>query len=307
MLETKGFLYIKIKIRMTNPKKIILSLAVLISAISLLITACKKDNSSGSEQQPKKLSVYLTDDPCMYDSVFVDIRYVEVKIDTSDEHMNDNHFDDHDSDADDDHQDHDQFGKWDTLGITPGVYNIMKLRNGVDALLGTANLPKGSIRKIRLTLGTNNSVIISGISHLLNLYTGTTNYVYVKIHEDDEDDDDTTECSIWLDFHICESIIQDNGQYYLKPFIKPFCMDKSGVIEGIVLPGAAHPLVKAYTSSDTSTAIPEEDGEYKIRGLKEGTYKLLFRGFNGYKDSLISNIQVKKGEETKVPLITLKK
>ena len=293
---------------MNTSRKITLGFAILVSALTLFFTACKKESSSSSSQAGKKLSVYLTDDPCNYDSVFVDIRYVEVKVDTSDEHMNDDNFDNHDIDNDDDHEDHDQFGKWDTLTITPGVYNIMKLRNGIDALLGTANLPKGTIRKIRITLGTSNSVIVAGVSHPLNLYPGTNNYVYIKIDDEDEDDFGNNQSSIWLDFNICESIIQDNGQYYLKPAIKPFGMQDFGEIEGKVLPHDAHPLVKVYNSTDTSIAIPEEDdGEYKIRGLKEGTYNLLFKASNGYKDSLLTNIQVHKGQETKVALVTLKK
>ena len=53
--------------------------------------------------------------------------------------------------------------------------------------------------------------------------------------------------------------------------------------------------------------MPERDGEYKIRGLKEGTYKILFKGFNGYRDTILQNIQIKNGEEIKIPTITLVK
>ncbi len=40
-----------------------------------------------------------------------------------------------------DHHHHDQYGFWDTLAIRPGVYDILKLRNGIDTLLGTVNIP----------------------------------------------------------------------------------------------------------------------------------------------------------------------
>lgn len=293
---------------MNNLKKTISILTLVTLFIVLIFTACRKENSAAQTQSARKLSVYLTDDPCNYDSVFVDIRYVEVKIDTSDEHMNDDHFDDQDGDQDDDHHDHDQFGKWDTLTIKAGVYNIMELRNGVDTLLGTANLPKASIRKIRITLGANNRVLVAGISHPLNLYPGTNNYVYVKLDDEDIDDDNNNnQANVWLDFNVCESIIQDNGQYYLRPFIKPFGRDRTGEIEGKVLPNDASAMIKAYNSSDSAIAKPEEDGEYKIEGLVPGTYNLLFIGSNGYKDTLVTNILVRRGEETKVTLITLKK
>jgi hypothetical protein len=111
--------------KLTN--KLVFALSVFVIGLSLLLTACKKENSSSNNPQAKKLSVYLTDDPCQFDSVLIDIRYVEVKIDTNAAHMNDDHYGDADDDHDDDHHHHDQFGQWDTLTIQPGVYNIMHL------------------------------------------------------------------------------------------------------------------------------------------------------------------------------------
>jgi hypothetical protein len=290
---------------MNNVRRIITCFVVLVSASLFFLTACKKEASLSTSQNSKKLSVYLTDDPCQYDSVLIDIRYVEVKVDTSKDHMDDDHFGDDDDNGDDDHEHHDGFGVWDTLSISPGIYNVMKLRNGVDTLLGTANIPAGAIRKIRITLGANNAVYIGGVSYPLNLLPGTNNFVYIRIHNEDVDDDDINHSRIWLDFDVCESIIQFNGQYYLRPGFRPFSSHEFGEIEGRVLPLDAHPFVKAYNNTDSATAIPEDEGEYKIRGLKEGTYNLLFKASNGYKDSLVSNVQVHKGVETKVPLVTL--
>ena len=281
---------------------------VLILTVSLLITACQKQVTPGNNStSAKQLSVYLTDDPCQYDSVFIDIRYVEVKIDTSAEHMNDDHFGDNDNDRDNDHQHHDQYGKWDTLTIRPGVYNILRLRNGIDTLLASGNIPAGKIRKIRLTLGTNNSLIKAGVSYTLNLSPGTNNYVYLKIHSEDEDEVAAGQSAIWVDFNVCESIRLMGGQYYLKPFLKGFSMKQSGKIKGKVFPHEALPFVKAFNATDSASAIPEDEGEYKIRGLKEGVYSILFTGSNGYRDTTISNIQVQKGRETHIPDITLRK
>lgn len=102
----------------------------------------KKETSSvNNPNSAKQLSLYLTDDPCQFDSVFIDIRTVEVKIDTSKEHMEDDHFGDNDDDKENDHKGHDKFGKWDTLTFNVGIYNVLRLRYGIDTLLGTANLP----------------------------------------------------------------------------------------------------------------------------------------------------------------------
>ena len=94
-------------------------LGILALCLSLLITSCQKDTVAMSNPQgPKQLSLYLTDDPCQYDSVFIDILYVEVKVDTVATHMSDDNFGDNDNDGDDDHHNHDEFGKWDTLAIS---------------------------------------------------------------------------------------------------------------------------------------------------------------------------------------------
>lgn len=289
--------------KLTN--KLVLVLSVFVIGLSLLLTACKKENSSSNSPQAKKLSVYLTDDPCQFDSVLIDIRYVEVKIDTNTAHMNDDHYGDADDDHDDDHHHHDQFGQWDTLTIQSGVYNIMNLRNGVDTLLGTANIPAGSIRKIRLTLGDSNSVVVNGASHPLSLFNGANNYVYVKLHREDADDVSANQSSLWLDFNVCQSIRQINGQYFLKPVLKPFGMNHFGRIEGKVLPSEAHAFVQAYNATDSASAMPERDGDYKISGLHEGSYSITFKGSNGYSDTTINDVQVSMGRETHIPTITL--
>ncbi len=291
---------------MKNVKKHAAWVGVLIISSIIFIGSCQKQvDETIPNSDTKKLSVYLTDDPCNFDSLFVDIRFVEVKIDTSKQHGDDDHHGDNDDDGDDDHHHNDSFGFWDTLAITPGVYNILKLRNGLDTLLASGNIPAGKIRKIRITLGINNSIVVGGVSHPLLLSPTTNNYVYVKIHSEDEDDDISTQSAIWLDFDVCKSVRISGGQYFLKPFLKTFSMKKSGRVEGKVFPRAALPFVEIFNATDTGFAIPESDGEYKIRGLKTGIYKIKFFGHNGYFDSTISNINVQRGGETHVQNITL--
>lgn len=290
---------------MNFKKTSLLGATLLFAAIMGIFIACSKDNSAVPANK-QALSVYLTDAPCNFDSVLIDIRAVEVKVDTS-VNMHDSTYCRGDEDRDDDHRSHDEYGQWDTLAITPGVFNLLALRNGVDALLGTATLPKGTIRKIRLTLGDNNFVVVDSVRHNLNLFPGTNNYVYVKIKDGDKDDDGGNQSSVWLDFNVCASILHGYDQYFLRPFIKPFGKHHFGEIEGVVLPADAQATVKAYAGADTAIAIPEEDGRYKIRGLQAGTYSVLFESANGYMDTTINNVTIQRGKETKLPTITLHK
>ncbi len=291
---------------MKNVKKGYAWFAIIFTCLVVFIAACQKQvDEPLNNVDSKKLSVYLTDDPCNFDSLFVDIRFIEVKIDTSKKHKDDDHHGDDDDDGDDDHHHYDAYGYWDTLAINGGVYNILTLRNGLDTLLGSGIIPAGKIRKIRITLGTNNSIVVGGVVKPLTLLSGSNNYVYVKIHKDDEDDHIPTRSAIWLDFDVCKSIKQIGGQYYLKPYLKPFSTKKSGRVEGKVFPRAAFPFVQIFNATDSSFAIPENDGRYKIRGLKTGVYKIKFYGHNGYFDTTISNINVQRDKETNIQTITL--
>jgi len=79
--------------------------------------------------------------------------------------------------------------------------------------------------------------------------------------------------------------------------IRPFC-DKNFVrIKGNVIPSDAAPLVTVYNNTDTANATPYPNGDFKIRGLKEGVYNVLYKGSNGYRDTILYNIQLQNNEE----------
>ncbi len=272
----------------------------------LYLTACQKDVANGDVTNARQLSVYLTDAPCDFDSVFIDIRNVEVKIDTT-SHMDDDHHGDNDHDDDDDNGHHDEYGTWDTLQFTPGVYNVAALRNGIDTLLGTANIPAGALRKIRFTLGTNNSIVKNGVTYPLRLQASNDRYVYVQLQREHEEHFNSSQSGLWIDFDICKSIRLNNGQYFLKPYLKPFNHSSFGEIEGKVFPAAAQATVSAVNAVDSGFAVAETNGKYKIRGLRPGTYRVVVDGNNGYADTTLLNIQVQSRNDTELPAITLRR
>src|SRR5437763_68606 len=109
----------------------------------LVLMACKKSASpAGDNLGASHVSIYLTDDPNLnVDQLLIDIQAVEVKLE--DDGV-------------------DSVGGWMRLNVRAGVYDILKFRNGIDTLFATGAIPGNRIQKLRLTLGSNNSVVIGG-------------------------------------------------------------------------------------------------------------------------------------------------
>lgn len=252
--------------------------------------SCQKDTSAGAgPDSPHAVTIYLTDHQTpVFDSVFIDIRQLEVKLE-------------------DDSLPH---GGWVSLVIRPGVYNILRFRNGLDTLFATGTLPNARIKKIRLTLGTQNTAVFNGQSFPLRV-KDEDRQVEMNI-ESHNFDIVNGQVIFWLDFDAGNSIQVDNSGsgsgngYRLKSHIKIFSRSNSGRIEGRVLPRAADPIVKAVIGTDTATAIPEDDGEFRIVGLRAGTYQVIFDGQNNYRDTTISNVVVRNNDDTHLPTITLR-
>lgn len=231
-------------------------------------------------------------------------------------HKDDDHFGDNDRDDDNDDlksgdrdHDHDHYGTWVNLNLAAGKYDVLKLRNGLDSLVAQADV-KGTVRKIRIKLGTGSYLVKGGTQYPLKLINmrNDKNYVYINLHDGDRDDNMQT-VKVWIDFDLGRSIIERDGKFYLLPILRPFCDRKSGRIEGKVLPRDAWAVVRAISATaDTSSALPDkEDGEFKIRGLKNGTYKVLYQSTNGYKDTAINNVVITNGKEVDLPTVTMHK
>ena len=127
------------------------AMAFTLGIFSLIIglSSCKKENFL-TDAGTQLVTVKMNDGPITdLTNVWIDIQYVEVKIDTADArgHHHDDDFYEKDEDGDDDHKGgHDEYGYWDTLAINPGTYDILALRNGLDTTLAkNQRLPKGRI------------------------------------------------------------------------------------------------------------------------------------------------------------------
>lgn len=279
------------------------SFPVFVIAVVSFLISCQKDTNNSNPSGQTKYSVYLTDGPTDYDHVFVDIQKVEIKLDT----CRRNNDDDHDRPGcDDDHDRSDtSCNVWQTLNINAGVYDLLQLRNGFDTLLASGLALNGKIERIKITLGTNNSVVVDSTTFPLQLINNQ-NFVFVNIHREHLDSVAAGDLQLFLDFDLTHSIKFINGSYWIKPVLKPFGRHSTGEIEGKVRPVHSHGLITAYNATDTFYARPWwNEGKFKIRGLRAGTYTVFVDGVDGYQDSTISNVEVRRNDETDLGNIIL--
>lgn len=273
-------------------KNIIRFAMVAVISVSVIFYSCQKDISGNTSDvnKPHGVTIYLTDHQTpVFDSVFVDLQGLEVKLE-DDTLPN---------------------SGWVNLNINPGVYNILRFRNGLDTLFAIGTLPNARVKKVKLILGTQNSVMKNGQVFPLRI-KDEDKEVIVNLDASNFEITTSGQVLFWIDFDAGNSIQVDNtgsgnnNGYRLKSHIKIFTRSHSGEIEGKVLPLAADPIVKAVIGSDTATAIPDDDdGEFKIVGLTAGIYKLIIDGQNGYNDTTINNVIVRNREDTHLPAILL--
>jgi hypothetical protein len=233
----------------------------------------------GCDSDPKnaKLEVWLTDAPGDYQEVNVEILGVEVHSEGGE-----------------------QNGGWKELDVEGGVYNLLELTNGLDTLLGTIELPAGKISQIRLKLGNDNSIKVADETYDLSTPSSQQSGLKLQLHTT------LTEgitYKILLDFDVARSIVhQGNGGYSLKPVIRSIAEAQDGAIKGIVEPIESTPAIYAINGTDTvGTTYTDDAGKFLLRGLPEGTYKVVFLPNSSYDTLVKENVSVTLGNVTWEP------
>jgi len=279
---------------------------------AVFIFSCNKSSSSKSNSTipagQSQLSVFMMDGPIQMDSVFLDITQIRVEVDTATTQ----------SAADNPNQwdaNYCGWGRgssnksliWDTLSITPGIYNLLALRNGTDTLLTSSLITSGKILKIEVTLGSSNKVYTDSTTSYPLVIFGPNNYFTINVSRANVEDVSNNEFKLWLDFNLSRSIIFWNGEFYLDPYFTVFNDVVMAKIQGTVLPYGAGALVTAISGTDTLYAIPFWSGQCQFRNVPAGTYSISFTGMQGYSDTTISSIVVDSAKTTTVPTVTLHK
>ena len=251
-------------------------LAIISISLITLVFSCTKDEVKQALGNAN-IDFRLTDAPCDYDNVFIDVQGIEIHSDSM---------------------------GWESVSpFNAGIYDILELANGLDTLLCQVTVPEGKISQIRLILGDNNSVVVGGTTHNIKVPSGSQSGLKLNLHQYFYAN---TSYTVWLDFDACKSIIEKgNGEYSLKPVIRAFSDSTNGKLTGFVQPDSALAVVHAIKGTDTVTSIPGANGAFTICGL-DGTYDILFEtANNNVNDSTIQGVTINYGQVVSLGTVQL--
>lgn len=159
-------------------------MGILLPVLCLSIFSCKKENSTS------QLNVRMTDAPAVYDQVNVDVREIRVNM-------------------------RDDSTGWVTLSTNARVYDLLSLKNGVDTLIASGTVQTGSVKEIRFVLGTNNSIVVAGVTYPLVIPSGEESGLKLKVDKKISASVET----LLVDFNADLSVRFETGTYKLSPVL----------------------------------------------------------------------------------------
>lgn len=272
-----------------NLRKPLQFLGISLLAIATVIVGCDvTDNNEGSA----RMTVQLTDAPGDYDAVYIDIQSVRVHTD-----------EDIEADTTDSDEEAEEEG-WVTISDDPIRVNLLELRNGNTIQLGEEELDAGEYNQIRFILGPDNEVVVDGESFPLK--TPSAQQSGLKLNLDANIEDGET-YNLLVDFDAGRSIVQTgNGMYILKPVLRAVELEETGSVSGTVEPADFQTSVMAVANGDTLSTLTEEDGEFAIIGVTQGSYEVTFSPKNdAYSDTTIVDVSVDIDQDLDLGTVTL--
>ena len=221
-----------------------------ILAIATLFSGCGNDDGTAT------LQVALIDAPADFRAVNIDVQDVQINAGTDDE------------------------GFSSLENVSTGVFDILQLTAGLEAILADVELPAGRLSQIRLILGDNNELVYineetdTEETQELTVPSGSQSGLKLNVNVDMEAG---ITYKILLDFDAAKSIVKagGSGKYNLKPVIRTTVEATSGAISGAIDPVVNATVVAIDESgSEITTSFTNENGEFLLRGLPAGNYTL---------------------------------
>ena len=220
-------------------KKLIFIFSVIVSAMTL--NSCS-NSDSGTKNYPYQAR--MTDAPGPYDSVNIDLASVEVTGSN---------------------------GSTVVLNTTAGMYNLLDLSNGLSTMIATSTLHDANVSQIRLILGSNNTVVIGGVSYPLSTPSAEQSGLKILVNQTLQED---VQNQILIDFDANASIVQTGaGAYKLKPVLRSVVSAVTGIIKGSITPlGTLATVSATSTTNVVYSSNVDALGQFQILGAPAGVY-----------------------------------
>ena len=197
----------------------------------------------------------------------------------------------------------DSLSGWISIKNSQTTYNLLTLRNGMNAILCDTILPPGTFDKIMLLIGNNSNIVVDGISDTLDI--SDANAIIIN-HQVDMEAGGFI--GLTIDFDANRSVVPvSENRYKLEPVIRVVTNSGAGTISGIVQPAAAKATVVTTVGTDTVTAYCDSvSGHFVLVALPVGTYlATIMPGDTTYRDTTFSIIPVTAQHDSNLGTITL--
>jgi hypothetical protein len=268
----------KAKILFTGPMLFLTFTILLFMGLS----GCSESPTDNSGTQGD-IRLYIVDSPGDYDAVNIVVTEVSVHLSSGD-----------------------TVSGWTVISDSLRTINLLYLTNGNFDILGTRRLHVGRYSQIRLKIGTGSNVVVDGVTHSLEIPSGSQTGLKLN-HQFDIEADALYELT--LDFDASRSIhVTGNGQYKMMPVIRVAANYTSGCISGVVSPPNAYALVSSMVNSDSISSFANViNGGFKFMALPTGIYSVTINsGVNAYCDTTITGITVVARQDTNIGTIVLR-
>ncbi|MFL5784858.1 MAG: DUF4382 domain-containing protein [Bacteriovoracaceae bacterium] len=207
----------------------------------------------------------------------------------------------------------------------PVSVDLVKLQNGLVSVVVDLNLPAGQYKELNLISDSGSIDLVSGAHYNLKIPSGTSSGLKVKI---DPPITITTQAStdILLDIDLSRSFVPQGDSkdestitgFTFKPVARAANMTTAGTLAGKVssdngtadtsddmkLAGAV--ISVSQSGMVFSTAVADENGNYKLIGLPAGTYSLVISS-EGYTSSTAVDVSITAGNVTTADDVLLAK
>ncbi len=183
--------------------------------------------------------------------------------------------------------------------------NLLDFTNGHFAVLADSSLASGQYTQVRLLLTDNNTVVVEGETHELEIPSGSTSGL--KLNHPFTIEAGTT-YSATLDFDAERSIhVTGGGDYKMSPVIRIVVDATSGSIFGNIDPVDARARIMTVVGGDTvSTYADTLTGDFRLMALPAGVFQVEIAATAGsYRDTVMTDVQATAGGETDLGVIAL--